>query len=108
MNDDDNMAEEERGASAEIQALLDSAMRVGWLLLACSMVLLYLSSGVISKEGGESVVPAFFLMGSRTCGIGSFLIGALAIFNRRWTTGLGLLFLSIALPLVAFHLHGTV
>lgn len=94
--------------SAESRRLFERAIRIGWLCVAASAVFLYLSRpGEFADAHGQEIRRAIYLMAARLSGIGSFAIGSLAIYNRRWTTGLILLILSMALPFVAFHWHGT-
>ena len=106
MTDLPESAEDE--SAKALSALIHRIILFGWVSLALSVAFLFLSGDILEEAGGESVWPAIWLMISRTCGIGAFLVGAFALFNRRWTTGVCLFFLSIFLPIIAYHLHGTI
>lgn len=84
------------------------ALLAGWACVALSAVFLWLSGPVTGSAGSDGVLWAVYLMLARLFGIGSFAIGALAIFNHRWLTGILLLLLSVVLPVVAYTMHGTI
>lgn len=90
------------------QALVGRVIVAGWLLVALSAVFLYLSRPAPAGQPPRDVLWwAVALMAARLCGIGSFAIGCVAVYNQRWTHGVALLLLSVVLPAIAFHLHGT-
>lgn len=81
----------------------------GWLLLALSGVFLYLSTeALLADQEGSQMKTLTYLTISRLAGIGSFVIGVVAIFNQRWTPGGLLLIGSVILPFVALFVHGTI
>lgn len=81
----------------------------GWVCVVLAAVFLYISK-VVEPEQGESgyALWATYLMLARLCGLSSFAIGGIAIFNHRWVEGIAMLLLSFGLPVIAFVLHGTI
>lgn len=81
----------------------------GWICLAVSALFLYLSVPFASgRQTDNLVLGAIYLMLARLAGIGAFAAGGVAIFNRRWLHGVALFLLSVLLPYLAFHFHGTI
>lgn len=92
--------------SEDFASFLSRAIIVGWVCALLSTFFLFLS--IESFTGAESSNwSAIALMTARLFGIVSFFVGAFAVFNKRWTSGVLLFLLSIGLPLVAFHFHGS-
>jgi hypothetical protein len=90
------------------EVLLRRAIAAGWFCVAVSMVFLWLSRPIDHGAPRQDIVVwATYLMVARLAGIGSFAIGCVAIYNRRWNHGMTLLLLSVILPFLAFHWHGT-
>lgn len=91
------------------QRLVQRVVLTGWACILFSALFLWLSSVVDSgRDGAGSILWASLLMVARLCGLASFAIGGVAIYNRRWTAGVLLMLLSVALPVVAFVVHGTI
>ncbi len=78
----------------------------GWLALVVSSVFLYLS-GLDWGDDKYQTSSAIFLMLARIAGMGGFCVGVFAIFVHRWNTGVSLILLSLILPFLSFHLHGS-
>jgi hypothetical protein len=88
--------------------LLHRVIVAGWFCVGLSAVFLYLSRPSAAGEPPRDVLWwAVTLMAARLCGIGAFVVGCIAIYNQRWTHGVILLLLSVVLPAIAFHFHGT-
>ena len=91
------------------QILVRRTIRAGWGCVLLSAMFLYLSKAVESGQGGlGDALWATFLMAARMCGISSFAIGGVAIYNERWTQGVLMMLLSVLLPVIAFVVHGTI
>ena len=89
--------------------LLRRTIAAGWFCVAASIVFLWLSRPTAHGAPRQDIVMwATWLMLARLAGIGSFAIGCVAIYNRRWNHGMAMLLLSVALPFLAFHWHGTI
>lgn len=103
-------SEESRPAEpSRAQVLVKRTILVGWVCVVLSALFLYLSKVVDSDAGGfGNVMWSMFLMAARTCGISSFAIGGVALYNNRWTEGVLMLLLSVVLPVIAFVVHGTI
>lgn len=91
-----------------LQRLVRRALGVAWSLLFLSSLSLLIS--IYTFDGGRygDWLSPILLMVSRGCGIATFLIGALGIFNGLWGQGTALFIGSILLPLIAYHVFGTV
>ncbi len=93
-------------SSEDFSSFLSRAIIVGWVCALLSTFFLFLSIRFFA--GAESSNWwAIAMMTARLFGVVSFFIGAVAIFNKRWTSGVLLFLLSIGLPIVAFHFHGS-
>lgn len=91
------------------QVLVRRIILVGRACVFLSALFLYLSHVVDSDVGGwQYHLWAIFLMIARMCGLASFAIGGVAIYNRRWTEGVLLMLLSVTLPVIAFLMYGTI
>ena len=88
--------------------LVDRIIWIGWGCVLLSAIFLYLS-GAFPKEADEAKMMrwAMLLMVARMFGIASFTIGGVAIYNRRFGTGIALFGISVALPVLSFLVHGT-
>ena len=85
------------------------AIWAGWICVVLSALFLALSKVVSSDTGSaEHILWAIFLMVARMCGIASFAIGLVAIYNRRWTSGVLMLLCAVWLPVMAFIFFGTI
>ena len=74
----------------------------GWGCAVLSAVFL-----ALSFAAGANMWMAIWLTIARIFGIGGFVIGLIAIFNRRWTVGCLLLLISVGLPFASLIYHGT-
>ena len=84
-------------------------MHAGWACVVLSAVFLYLSKVAgPDQPNPNDVVWAVSLMMARLCGMSSFAIGAVAIYNHRWTQGVLMMLSSVVLPGIAFLVHGTI
>ena len=90
------------------QVLVKRMIFLGWSCLFLSAVFLYLSKQVGVEEDSANIPWALLLMSARLCGLTSFAIGGLAIYNGKWTTGVLMLLFSVVLPVVAFVVHGAI
>ena len=96
-------------AVCRVEVLVRRTIRAGWVCVVLSALFLYLSKAVEpGQEGSSEVLWAVYLMMARMCGIASFAIGGIAIYNHRWTEGVMMLLLSVVLPVIAFFVHGTI
>ena len=94
--------------AGRIAALVHRVIVAGWVSVGLSAVFLYLSRPSPAGEPPRDVLWwAVTLMAARLCGIGGFAVGCVAIYNKRWTHGIILLLLSVVLPAIAVHVHGT-
>ena len=101
--------EQTTSPARDFRPLVRKVILAGWGCLAASALLLYLSLPFASGRQTENlVIGAICLMLARLAGIGAFVVGGVAIFNRRWFHGLALFSLSVLLPYLAFHFHGTI
>ena len=80
----------------------------GWTCVVLSALLLYLSKAVDAESDAGNFLWAMLLMAARACGLASFAIGGVAIYNGRWNQGVLLMLLAIVLPVIAFLVHGTI
>lgn len=88
--------------------MISMLIRYGWVCVAASALFLTCSIFTVEPDGGIGMGMAVCLTLARICGIGGFVIGLIAIFNRRWNQGTPLILLSIGLPFVSFIFHGTI
>ncbi len=96
-------------AAARAQVLVRRILRIGWVCVALAALFLYLSQAIDHTAGGSAHLAwASTLMFARLCGLISFAIGGIALYNHRWTEGVLLQLLSIVLPVVSFLVHGTI
>ena len=94
--------------TGRIATLIHRLIAAGWASAGLSAVFLYLSRPSPVGEPARDVLWwAVTLMAARLCGIGAFAVGCVAIYNKRWAHGIILLLLSVVLPAIALHVHGT-
>ncbi|MCB0345207.1 MAG: hypothetical protein KDD66_08810 [Bdellovibrionales bacterium] len=99
------MSDEPKNSSQ--QDFVRKLIYLGWVCLACSSFSLYQSVDlVISEEAGSEVGIVLWMMLARLSGICGFAIGAVAIFNDRWTPGVLLIVGSVSLPFASLCYHG--
>ena len=94
--------------SVDTERLVRRTVIAGRWCVVCSALFLYLSKAVDSETALGNSMWAILLMAARMCGLGSFAIGGVAIYNGRWTEGVLLMLLSFILPVIAFVVHGTI
>lgn len=96
------------GAESRAATLVRRLIWSGWACIALSALFLYMSGPIASARGNDAeVLWAVYLMLARLFGICAFAIGGVAIFNHRWTEGILLCLLAVALPFLSLHMHGT-
>jgi hypothetical protein len=76
----------------------------GWGCLIISSLLLFISVQVL--EGGTDAVSGLCLMCARIFGLGAFVAGGVAIFNKWWMHATLLVLGSIGLPMISLFWHG--
>lgn len=99
--------EPQPNAPSRTHILVQRTILVGRICVLLSGVFLYLSKLADTGHSGN-FGWAMLLMAARTCGIASFAIGGVAIYNGRWTEGVLMMLLSVVLPVVAFVAFGTI
>lgn len=82
---------------------------IGWISIVLSAICLFAGDWVATtKPDTTPLAWGLLLMGARVFGLTSFTIGAVAVFNHRWTQGILLLLLAVGLPIAAFLMFGTI
>ncbi|MGE3164609.1 MAG: hypothetical protein AB7O52_06875 [Planctomycetota bacterium] len=90
------------------QTLVRRIVVTGWACVLLSAVFLYLSKAVDSNTHSGDLLWSIFMMAARMCGIASFAIGGVAIYNDRWIDGVSMMLFSVVLPVIAFVVYGTI
>jgi hypothetical protein len=77
---------------------------MGWLSLALSSTCFFIGIHYIAMDSNWTY--AVCMMIARLFGFCSFVLGAVAIFNRYWLNGALLFIGSIGLPIVSLFIYG--
>lgn len=76
----------------------------GWLCLLASSSIFYAS---VHGVGADSdTLSALLMMAARMFGLGAFVAGGIAIFNRWWMHGTLLFAGSVVLPMISLFVYG--
>ncbi|MCB9030010.1 MAG: hypothetical protein H6619_03085 [Deltaproteobacteria bacterium] len=93
--------------NSEWKTTLNVLIKAGFACLCISSICLYLSTHT-NSDTPYNTISALWMMTARLAGIAAFFIGAIAIFNQRWTAGVILFVGSVILPIASLFVHGMI